>query len=135
MAFAVKGEEDSLLQIHYIWRGGRYLCHHLYLQGEAPNDSSNLCTWVQMIVKRMMNMITNTDSLTDRMDTTSYWPLQHRHPLIVITEQGEIQIGARAVRLGADGQLGKHAPNRLRVAPESRAHYRLFESLVDLARV
>lgn len=42
-------------------------------------------------------------------------PLHDRHPLVVVAEEGEVEVGAAAVRLGADGQLAQQAAHRLRV--------------------
>lgn len=52
----------------------------------------------------------------DRMVPTRLGSLHHRHPLVVVAEEGQVKVGAAAVGLGADGQLAQQPPHRLRVA-------------------
>ena len=61
--------------------------------------------------------------------------LHHRHPLVVVAEQGEVQVGTTRVGLGADGQLGQQPLHSLRVAAKLGVDDGLFEALLDLACV
>lgn len=53
--------------------------------------------------------------------------LHDRHPLVVVAEEGEVEVGAAAVRLGADGQLAQQAAHRLRVPAVLGVHDGVFE--------
>lgn len=66
--------------------------------------------------------------LPDRMVPTRLGSLHHRHPLVVVAEEGEVQVGAAAVGLGADGQLAQQPPHRLGVAAVLGVHDGVFES-------
>lgn len=64
----------------------------------------------------------------DRMVATRLGPLHHRHPLIVVAEEGEVQVRTAAVRLGADGQLAQQPTHSLRVPAVLGVHNSVFES-------
>lgn len=69
----------------------------------------------------------------DGMVATRLGSFHHRHPLIVIAEEGEVQVRAAAVRLGADGQLAEQPTHRLCVAAILGVHNSVFESGGDRA--
>lgn len=56
-------------------------------------------------------------SAPDGVVSAGLGPLHHRHPLVVVAEERQVQVGAAAVGLGADGQLAQQATHRLRVPP------------------
>jgi len=66
-------------------------------------------------------------SVPDGVISAALGPLHHRHPLVVVAEEGEVEVRAAAVRLGADGQLTKQPPHRLRVPAVFGVHYGVLE--------
>lgn len=55
-------------------------------------------------------------------------PLHYWHPLVIITEEGEVEVGTAAVGLGADRQLTQQPTHCLRVPAVFGVHYGVFES-------
>lgn len=62
------------------------------------------------------------------MVTTRLGSFHDRHPLVVIAEEGEVQVGAAAVGLGTDGQLAEQPAHSLRVSAVLGVHNSVFES-------
>lgn len=56
-----------------------------------------------------------TETVPDGVVSAGLGPLHHRHPLVVVAEERQVQVGAAAVGLRADGQLAQQATHRLRV--------------------
>ena len=54
--------------------------------------------------------------------------LHHRHPLVIITEEGEVEVRTAAVGLGTDGQLTQQPTHRLGVPAIFGIDYSVFES-------
>lgn len=67
-------------------------------------------------------------AVPDRVVATRLGSLHHRHPLIVIAEEGEVQVRAAAVGLGTDGQLAQQPPHSLRVSAVLGVDDSVFES-------
>lgn len=42
-------------------------------------------------------------SVPDRVVSTGLWPLHYGHPLVIIAEEGEVEVRTAAVGLGTDG--------------------------------
>lgn len=57
--------------------------------------------------------------------------LHDRHPLVVIAEKGEVEVGAAAVGLGADGELAQQPPHSLRVPSVLGVHNSVFEPAAE----
>lgn len=55
-------------------------------------------------------------------------PLHNRHPLVIIAEEGEVEIRAAAVGLSTDGQLTQQPTHRLCMAAIFSVHYGVLES-------
>ena len=47
----------------------------------------------------------SSDSIPDRVISTSLRSLHDRHPLVIVAEERQIKVGATTVRLGTDGEL------------------------------
>lgn len=67
-------------------------------------------------------------AVPDRVVATRLGSLHHRHPLIVVAEEGEVQVRAAAVGLGTDGQLAQQPPHSLRVSAVLGVDDSVFES-------
>lgn len=67
-------------------------------------------------------------SVPDGVVSTGLGPLHHRHPLVIVTEEGEVEVRAAAVGLGANRQLAQQPAHRLGVAAVFRVHNGVFES-------
>lgn len=61
------------------------------------------------------------------MIATGLRPFHDRHPLVIVAEEGKIQIRAAAVGLSTDGQLTKKPPDRLCVPSVFGIHDGVFE--------
>lgn len=72
-------------------------------------------------------MTVPVELVPDGVISTGLGPLHHRHPLVVVAEERQVQIGAAAVRLGADGQLTEQPTYGFRVAAIFGVHYGVFE--------
>lgn len=70
-------------------------------------------------------------SVPDGVVSAGLGSLHHRHPLVVVAEEREVEVRAAAVRLGADGQLTQQPPHRLRVPSVFSVHDGVFESEVQ----
>lgn len=64
----------------------------------------------------------------DGVVSTGLRSLHHRHPLVIITEEGEVEVRTAAVGLSADGQLTQQPTHRLGVPAIFGIHYGVFES-------
>lgn len=53
------------------------------------------------------------DNSPDGTVSHSLGPLQSRHPLVIVAEEGQVQVGAVGMALGADGELAQQSPGRL----------------------
>ena len=61
--------------------------------------------------------------------------LHHRHPLVVVAEQRQVEVRTAAVRLRADRQLSEQPLRRLRPSAVTRRHDRLLEAALERAGV
>lgn len=68
------------------------------------------------------------------MVSTGLGPLHHRHPLVVVAEEREVEVRAAAVGLGADGKLAEQPPHRLSVAAVFGVDYSVLKSEADTDR-
>lgn len=71
---------------------------------------------------------TLTEPVPDGVVSAGLGSLHHRHPLVIITEEGEVKVRTAAVGLGADRQLAQQPTYRLGVASVFGVHYGVFES-------
>lgn len=62
------------------------------------------------------------------MVPTRLGALHDRHPLVVITEEGEVEVGAATVGLSADGKLPQQPPHGFRVPTVLCIHNGVLES-------
>lgn len=69
-----------------------------------------------------------TECVPDGVVSAGLGSLHHRHPLIIITEEGEVEVRTAAVGLGADGELTQQPTHRLGVPAIFGIHYGVFES-------
>lgn len=68
------------------------------------------------------------------MVSTGLGPLHHRHPLVVVAEEREVEVRAAAVGLSADGKLAEQPPHRLSVAAVFGVDYSVLKSEADTDR-
>lgn len=68
------------------------------------------------------------EAVPDGVISAGLGPLHHRHPLVIITEEGEVEVRTAAVGLGADGQLTQQPPYRLGVPAVFGVDYGVLES-------
>lgn len=61
------------------------------------------------------------------MIATGLWPFHDRHPLVIIAEEGEVQIRAAAVGLSTDGQLPEKPSDCLCVPSVFGIHNGVFK--------
>lgn len=61
------------------------------------------------------------------MVATGLGSLHHRHPLVVVAEEGQVQVRTAAVGLSTDGQLTQQPTHSLRVAAILGIHDGVFE--------
>lgn len=69
------------------------------------------------------------------MITAGLGPLHDRHPLVIIAEKGEVEVGAATVRLGADGELAQQPPHGLRMPSVLGIHNSVFEPAANQNQV
>lgn len=73
--------------------------------------------------------------IPDRVIATGFGALHDRHPLVIIAEEGEVEVGTAAVRLSADWELAKQSPHSLCVPTILGIHNSVLESEADTQTV
>lgn len=66
----------------------------------------------------------------DGVVSTSLGPLHDRHPLVIVAEEGQVEVGAAAVRLGADGELAEQPAHGLGVPSVLGIHNSVFKPTI-----
>ena len=67
------------------------------------------------------------DGVPDRVIPACLGPLHDGHPLVIVAEERQVEVGATTVRLGADGELAQQSAHGLRVTPILGVYNRVFK--------
>lgn len=67
------------------------------------------------------------DAVPDRVVATRLGPLHDGHPLVIVAEERQVEVGAAAVGLGADGELAQQPAHSLGVPSILGVHNSVFK--------